>query len=139
MHSRRAFGRDSPTQSQGLTGMNARRSKNLLIALLSEADYVSFEPHLRRVPLKAGDEIAQAGDPIERLCFPEDAVVSVANEVDGGALVDVGMVGICGMVGWPALLGVGEHAQRTVVEVGGGSALRIDAAPFADACARSPE
>lgn len=116
----------------------ALRSKNLLIAHLADADYEMFEPHLERVPLKAGEVIARSGDPIEQLCFPEDAVVSIATSFDDGSLVQVGVVGICGMVGWPSLLGVREHAQRAKVEVGGGSALRIKADDFADCCARSP-
>lgn len=118
--------------------LNLNPSRNILIASLAEGDYAALRPHLRRVSLTEGDELVRSGHPIEGVCFPEAAVVSVSHVRPGGATVETGLVGICGMVGWPALLGARESPHRAVVQVGGGSALRIDTDVFLEAFASRP-
>lgn len=118
--------------------LNPNPSRNILIASLAEGDYAALRPHLRRVSLNEGEELVRSGHPIEGVCFPEAAVVSVSHVYPGGESVETGVVGICGMVGWPALLGARESPHRAVVQVGGGSALRIDADILLEAFASRP-
>lgn len=118
--------------------LNLSPSRNILIGSLAEEDYAALRPHLRRVSLDEGEEIVRSGQPIEGVCFPEAAVVSISHVYPGGHTVETGVIGICGMVGWPALLGARESPHRAMVQVGGGSALRIDADVFLDAFSTRP-
>lgn len=118
--------------------LNLNPSRNILIASLAEEDYSALRPHLSRVSLDEGEELVRSGQPIEGVCFPEAAVVSVSHVYPGGKTVETGLIGICGMVGWPALLGARESPHRAVVQVGGGSALRIDTDVFLEAFASRP-
>lgn len=113
-------------------------SRNILIGSLAEDDYAALSPHLHRVSLDEGEELVRSGQPIEEVCFPEAAVVSVSHVYPGGDSVENGLIGICGMVGWPVLLGARESPHRAVVQVGGGSALRIDSDVFLEAFASRP-
>jgi CRP-like cAMP-binding protein len=118
--------------------LNLNPSRNILIHSLAAEDYETLRPHLTRVSLDEGEEIVSCGQPIDGVCFPEAAVVSVSQVFPGGATVETGVIGICGMVGWPALLGAREAPHRAVVQVGGGSALRIDTDIFLEAVAARP-
>jgi CRP-like cAMP-binding protein len=118
--------------------LNLDASRNILINSLPSEDYAALEPHLKRVPLDQGDELGRFREPIDGVCFPEAAVVSVAHVYPGGETVETGVIGICGMVGWPALLGAQESPHRAVVQVGGGSALRIDSDIFLELVAARP-
>ena len=118
--------------------LNNDASQNILIKSLPPEDYAALEPHLHRVRLNEGEELVRFGEPIESVCFPESAVVSVSHVYPGGETVETGVLGICGMVGWPALLGACESPHQAVVQVGGGSALRIDTGIFLEAFATRP-
>ena len=114
-------------------------SRNILIGALAEEDFEALAPHLQRVALDEGEELGSVGEPISRVCFPEAAVVSVSHVFSGGETVETGIIGICGMVGWPVLLGTRRSPHRSVVQVGGGSALRIDADILLEILSRRPE
>lgn len=118
--------------------LNLDASRNILIGSLAPEDYAVLEPHLERVRLDEGEELLRFGEPITGVCFPEAAVVSVSHVYPGGDAVETGVIGICGMVGWPALLGARESPHRAVVRVGGGGALRIDSDIFLEAFATRP-
>ncbi|HYW14878.1 MAG TPA: Crp/Fnr family transcriptional regulator [Allosphingosinicella sp.] len=118
--------------------LNLDASRNILIGSLPGDDFAALEPHLKRVPLDEGDVLGRFGEAIDGVCFPEAAVVSVSHVYPGGEMVEIGLIGICGMVGWPALLGAKESPHRAVVQVGGGSALRIDADIFLEVVERRP-
>lgn len=118
--------------------LNLDASRNILIGSLHGDDYAALAPHLKRVHLDEGDELGRFGEAIEGICFPEAAVVSVSHVYPGGETVEIGVIGICGMVGWPALIGAKESPHRAVVQVGGGSALRIDSDVFLEIAGSRP-
>ena len=118
--------------------LNLDASRNILINSLSVEDYAALAPHLKRVSLDEGDELGRFREPIDGVCFPEAAVVSVSHVYPCGDTVETGVIGICGMVGWPALLGAQDSPHRAVVQVGGGSALRIDSDVFLEVVAERP-
>lgn len=69
----------------------------------------------------------EAGAAIDHLYFIEQGVASVLTSMANGTTIEVGMIGIEGVAGLPALLGEEISAQQVIVQVPG-SALRIDAA-----------
>jgi CRP-like cAMP-binding protein len=70
--------------------------------------------------------IYEVGDPLEYVYFIEQGVASVLTKMANGSTVEVGMIGVEGMVGMPALLGGETSAQHIVIQIPG-TALRMDA------------
>lgn len=112
-------------------------SRNLLLQTISAEDWALVEPYLDRVPLELGQVLAVPNEPIEHLCFPEGAVTSVGETLNDGSRVEIGVVGLEGMTGWPVLLGCKISPHEAMVQVGGGSALRIETGHLLEACRRS--
>lgn len=111
---------------------------NLLINALDPEDLAYLAPHLERVPLDEGAVIVASGAPLSFVHFPEGGVTSLADVLQDGTRVDVGIVGRDGMTGASLLLGCDRALQEAVVRIGGSSALRIAADRFRALCARSP-
>jgi CRP-like cAMP-binding protein len=69
----------------------------------------------------------EAGAPIDHLYFVEQGIASALTSMENGATIEVGMIGLEGVVGLPALLGGEISTQQIIVQVPG-SALQIGAA-----------
>ena len=81
--------------------------------------------------------LAHLGAPIRHVYFPTDSVISLVMPIDGGAGLEVGLVGNEGMVGMTLILGVDAAPFHTVVQ-GAGPALRMPVAMFLNELERSP-
>ena len=103
---------------------------NRLLAVLPHADYrrlllASLEP----VTLAFGEVLYEPGDAIRHVYFPNDSLISLLTLVDRQLALEVGMVGREGMVGVAFVLGSTLSPVRALVQ-GGGTAMRMKAAPF---------
>ena len=99
--------------------------RNLLFAALAPEDFALLEPKLERVPLKLGDVLIEAHQPISYAFFPESGMIStVANTEEGR--IEVGVVGREGFAGIPLILGTDRTPHTSMVQ-GTGEALRISA------------
>ncbi len=103
---------------------------NRLLQLLDPRDFALLRPHLERVPLGVGTELARAGEPIGTVCFLECAVAGFLDVVDSERRLTVGLVGREGCVGWPLLLGYDRWPYDVSVRAENGTALRIAAPRF---------
>jgi CRP-like cAMP-binding protein len=112
-------------------------TRNLLLAAMDEADFSLLQPHLVRVELQRGDVLFQADQPIEAAHFLEGGVGSVVSEDGRGEATEVGILGREGMAGISLLLGADRGPHRGFMQIGPGSALRIDAPRLIDALAQS--
>jgi len=97
-----------------------------------------LRPSLKRVPLETHEEIAASGDRFATICFPEGSIVSVADILNDGRRLGLGLVGCEGMLGWPILLGVERSIYQVVVQGEPDTALRIEIADLLQACDESP-
>lgn len=61
----------------------------------------------------------EADQPIHRVYFPTNGVVSLVNEPDPGEIVEVATIGYEGVAGLSALLGVETTPSRAIVQVPG--------------------
>ena len=84
---------------------------------------------LEPVKLVYGQVLYEPTGLIRHVYFPIDCLVSLLTAVDNGRVLEVGMVGNEGMVGMPMVLGIGESAERALVQ-GGGTAMRMPASRF---------
>jgi len=76
------------------------------------------------VELVFGDLIYEPGEVISHVYFPTNSFISLILPIDGGASLEVGLVGNEGMYGTPVMLGVDISQFLTRVQ-GSGPALRI--------------
>ena len=110
---------------------------NLLLAALPRKSYAELLPALTPVALTFGDVLYEPGQTIDQVYFPGDSMVSLLTLVEDHLALEVGLVGLEGVVGAPLALGVDRSPVRALVQ-GGGSAMRMGAGPFRSALRRSP-
>lgn len=112
--------------------------RNRLLQRLGEDDFALLQPFLARQPIASGQTLAEAGSPIRTICFPEGAITAVLDP-NGGQPKALGIVGLEGFVGWPALLGAGEWPHQVVVRADNASALVVDSARLEDVFRQSQQ
>src|SRR4051794_5887115 len=77
-------------------------SKNLLLSSLSASDAAAIAPHLKPYRFNASKVLYSAGDSVDVVYFPHDAVISLVVTLKSGQTIEAAMVGRDGMVGAPA-------------------------------------
>ena len=105
---------------------------------LHPADAAAVRAGAKRVWLAGALTLARAGDPLETVWFPEDAIISVADGQAEGRHADLGLIGPEGLVGWQMLLGDATVRMRCTVELAGGHALVMPAARLRALCEARP-
>jgi CRP-like cAMP-binding protein len=106
---------------------NQITSKNLLLAAVPQEDLLCYFSELHPVSLSLRQVLYEAGAPLEHVYFIEQGVASVLTNMADGSTIEVGMIGMEGMVGVTALLGGNVSAQQVIVQVPG-TAQRMSAA-----------
>jgi CRP-like cAMP-binding protein len=102
----------------------AKQYKNRVLAALPKAELNRLRPHLSPVNLKLRTQLLDGR--ADYAYFLEDGLASVVLTLAGGATVEVGVIGIDGVVGLPILLGAETMPGETFIQVEG-SGFRIDA------------
>lgn len=102
-----------------ISSLESSLPSNWLLAALPSETYQRLEPHLELVALPIHQVLYDTNEPILYLYFPCSAAVSLIYPMEDGAVVEVGLVGIEGMVGLPALLGGITKTHQANVQVGG--------------------
>ena len=110
--------------------------RNRVLAALPKAEFNRLKPHLSLVTLKQEDTLLDGK--ADYAYFMEEGIASVVVTVKDGSTVEVGIIGIDGVVGLPILLGTGTAPGRTFVQIAG-SAFRIKADVLKDEFERSGE
>jgi len=103
----------------------SRRSvHNKLIAGLAAKDFERISLHLERITLPQHERLLTPDAPTEYIYFPESGMVSLILSLEGGNVVEVGLVGNEGVVGVLAGLGTSRISGEAIVQMPG-SALRV--------------
>lgn len=99
---------------------SAAEARNHLLASLPENEYALLQPHLKDVPLKQGTVLAEQGEMIDQVHFPNSGMVSIVVMLaDGEKSVETATVGREGAVGAIAGLGDRRASARAIVQVAG--------------------
>jgi CRP-like cAMP-binding protein len=93
--------------------------ENRLLAALPAEDYQRLVPHLELVSLKFQQVLYEPGEAIAYVYFPHRAIVSLLSTMEDGTTVEVGLVGIDGIVGTAVILGGNTTNTLASVQVGG--------------------
>lgn len=118
----------SPPQPSG--------GSNRLLYLLPADEATWAWSHLERVPARAGAVLAEPGEPLSHVYFPESCAASLVNPTSEG-VVEVGTVGNEGMVGLSSFLG-GEAIPSRILWQISGTAQRMPASVFSDGVETRP-
>jgi CRP-like cAMP-binding protein len=103
--------------------------RNRLLAELPHRELELLVPHLASTNLQHRQSILEAGLPIDAVCFPEDAVISIVSLMSDGTTIETGVVGHEGMVGMSLFHGVDRTVTPAFVQVPGKAQL-MPAAEF---------
>jgi CRP-like cAMP-binding protein len=98
--------------------------KNQILAALPRREYERMLPDMELIALPLDVTLYKSGDFIEYVYFPNGGVVSLITHMKSGLAIEVGLIGIDGMVGIPVLLGDKIAFEEAVVQIEG-SALRM--------------
>ncbi len=107
------------------------RPKNTFLSSLPEQSLASIAEHLAPVELKLGEVLANPGDEVRWVHFPESALLSVITVGSNGEAVETGVVGNEGALLLLEACASGRTAATSLVQVDG-MALRAPA----DLCKR---
>ena len=99
--------------------------RNKLIAGLAVKDFNRIRPHLERITLAQHERLLGPNAPTEYAYFPESGMVSLILSLEGGQVVEVGLVGNEGIVGVLAGLGTSRISGEAIVQMPG-SGLRMN-------------
>jgi CRP-like cAMP-binding protein len=110
--------------------------RNRLLGALSAAELETLLPSLESVPLVDGMPIYAPHEPITRVYFPTNGIISLVSEMAEGT-VEVGTIGREGMTGLPLVLHATTMPGRAFVQVPG-HAYRMQAEDLLAAMRASP-
>ena len=96
-----------------------RQNGNYILAALSGKDYQRIKDDLTRERLEHKLSIWEPNEPIQKVYFPIDAVVSILALTENDGPVEVGTIGNEGFVGLPVFLGGETSPGRAIVQVAG--------------------
>lgn len=103
------------------------RFRNRLLSAFARDDLEQFFSDLHPESFPPHQTIYSEGGLIEHVYFVEEGLASVLKGMENGFTIEVGMVGIEGMVGMPALLGAETSADQVIIQMPA-TLLRMDAA-----------
>jgi len=100
--------------------------KNRLLAALPPQELEELSSKLHPVSLSLRQVLHETGAPIEDVYFIQEGVASILTDMADGVSIEVGMIGIEGIVGVAALLGAALSSNQAIVQIPG-NALRMNA------------
>jgi CRP-like cAMP-binding protein len=109
--------------------------ENRLLAALPASDRARLLARAETVHLDLRRSVHEANETIPHVYFPLNGVVSLTSQMEGGDVVEVGLVGREGVVGLPVFLGVDASPFRAFAQVAG-EGRRVAAAAFREVVAR---
>ncbi len=109
--------------------MRTALPNNLLLRSLGARDRRALLTGDEPIELRAGARIMTAGQRLAHVHFPIDCAISLLVEATDRPLLEVGLIGLEGMLGVPLILGVRQSSISGFVQAPG-MAWRIEAARF---------
>jgi CRP-like cAMP-binding protein len=110
---------------------------NLLLAAVPGDERHQLALCCEHVDLAFGDVLYEQGAGIDYVYFPTGSFISLLSSMEDIHRLEVGLIGVEGMLGVSLMLGVGVAPLRAVVQ-GTGPALRIETRQFSRELLRSP-
>ncbi|MBV9403305.1 MAG: Crp/Fnr family transcriptional regulator [Candidatus Eremiobacteraeota bacterium] len=101
--------------------------ENVLVTNLPADEQERLQPFLERTAMDFRETLIEQGEPIRYVWFPHDAITSTIVDTPEGTTIEVGLMGMEGMVGLSLLLNVEASNTTVIVQVPGvGARMRAD-------------
>jgi CRP-like cAMP-binding protein len=113
------------------------RTRNILLRQLSAEDFQLIQPYLKRVQHSLGTVVAEPGQPIRSVAFPEGGISALLSVMRDGTRLAVGLIGLEGFVGASLLHGARDWRHEVLVRATDTTAVVMDADRLLDACGQS--
>lgn len=97
--------------------MNPR--DNQILAALRDDEYERVVAKMHAVPLKLGEGIYEQDEPVTEVFFPMFGAVSVLVMMEDGSMMEPGIIGREGMLGFPIGLGDDISRWRSIAQIEG--------------------
>jgi CRP-like cAMP-binding protein len=123
-HDGRNLDQDTPPGS--VKTLSPDPSENHLLAVLPNAEWQRWLPHLERVEMPLGQVLYESGGTLSHVYFPTTAIVSLLYVMENGASAEIAVVGNEGIVGISLFMGGDSTSSRAVVQ-SAGVGLRLKA------------
>jgi CRP-like cAMP-binding protein len=117
---------DQDTPPGSVKTLSPGPSENHLLAVLPDAEWQRWLPHLERVEMPLGQVLYEAGGTLSHVYFPTTAIVSLLYVMENGASAEIAVVGNEGIVGISLFMGGDSTSSRAVVQ-SAGVGLRLKA------------
>jgi CRP-like cAMP-binding protein len=115
------------------------RGGNRLLDALPADDYQRLLGDTAAATFRLKDVLLTPGKPIDRVYFPQGAVISLLTTMDDGSSIEIATIGNEGFVGVPLFLGAQAMGARDLYQVQvPGQAMAMDARAFLVASGRDP-
>jgi CRP-like cAMP-binding protein len=92
---------------------------NDLLDQLPAKERDRVHPHLRLLALSRGQTIYHGGDPVKYAYFPKGCLISLVGITEKAQSLEVGVIGLKGMLGLPAILRTTKMPYRALVQIAG--------------------
>lgn len=122
---------------QSGAGSSDSLAANWLLSALPAAELEAMRSHATLIPLQRHDVLYEPDQPIDKVYFPVDGIVSLVCVMRDGGGVETATIGREGMVGTPVFHGVMTPSQQAIVQIPGRSYC-LDAAAFRDLLPQLP-
>ncbi len=93
--------------------------RNSFLRSLPPAALEGLQPHLQFGPVRWSEVLWEPDDPVNSVCFPETALVSLITSARDGSTVETTMVGGEGAAGLIEAVGSGAASARSIIQVDG--------------------
>ena len=93
--------------------------QNRLLAVLPDAEWQRWLPHLELVDMPLGKVLYESGITLSHVYFPTTAIVSLLSVMENGASAEIAVVGYEGLVGISLFMGGESTPSRAVVQSAG--------------------
>lgn len=101
-------------------------NENYILSHLPREDYERIQTHLEPVELHLGQVVQAAGEVMEYVYFPRNAMISLISHTAAGESVEVGIVGFEGMANISSVLRVERAPHEAMVQIAdGGMRMRV--------------
>lgn len=119
-------------------GESTTPATNKLLASLPDDARERISPHLKLEKLPLGQVVYEAGQIVDYVYFPANAIISLLNLTVDGASAEICVIGNDGVAGISVFMGGANTPDRAIVQ-SAGSAYRLPAAEFRKEFNASPE
>jgi CRP-like cAMP-binding protein len=106
-------------QSGERTGPEGKPVSNRILLLLGNREFRALRPRLKLIELEHHSILHEANRKVERVCFPNNGLISLVVVMSNGKTAEAGVVGNEGVVGLEGLFGIRRSPLREIVQISG--------------------